>query len=106
MTQHTNQHSTPEAVPDKIIQAESDLFNALVHRDDVRCDLKHPIDASTIEVAEVADSKIAYPWNPGIPESTDFFNYLDDATLLNAFEDSEVEAQSSNFFNQLAIVAE
>ncbi|MBE9028266.1 hypothetical protein IQ266_00665 [filamentous cyanobacterium LEGE 11480] len=103
MTQHSNQYSNPESVPDNVVQAESDLFNAIVNRDDVRCEIKHPIDASTIEIAEIADSKIAYPWNPVLPESSNFFNYLDiDAdTPLNAFDDAEIEQQSSNFFNQL-----
>ncbi|NJN49681.1 MAG: hypothetical protein HC805_07850 [Alkalinema sp. RL_2_19] len=101
MTQHADQYSNPEAVPDQITQLESELFNAIVNREDVRCEIKHPIDASTIEIAATADSKIVYPWNPSLPESGEFFNCLAAAAPLNAFDEGEIDQQANAFFNQL-----
>jgi hypothetical protein len=89
-------------MPAKAIQADSDLFNAIVDRDAVRCAIKHPIDSSTISVSETAHSKIAYPWNPSLPESAAFFNHLvDSGSPLDAFTDAEIDQQAQGFFNQL-----
>jgi hypothetical protein len=89
-------------MPAKAIQADTDLFNAIVDRDAVRCAIKHPIDSSTISVVETAHSKIAYPWNPGLPESEAFFNNLvDHGSPLDAFSDAEIDQQAQGFFQQL-----
>lgn len=87
--------------PDKSIQAEADLFNAIIDGEGVRCELKQPIDASAIHVSEQSSSKIRYPWNPGQPESGDFFNYPLDDSPLHAFDASEVNQQAEHLFSQL-----
>jgi hypothetical protein len=101
MTQPANHTSTPKALATHIVQADTDLFNAIVDREAVRCNLKHPIDTSTIEVIETAHSKIAYPWNPSLPESADFFNHVATASPIDAFTDAEIDQQASSFFSQL-----
>lgn len=101
MTQPANHASNPNTVADHSVQADTDLFNAIVDRDAVRCQLKHPIDTSTIEVMETANSKIAYPWNPSLPESADFFNHVDAASPLDAFTDAEIDQRANRFFSQL-----
>ncbi len=100
MTQPANHTSNPQTWAANIVQADTDLFNAIVDREVVRCDLKHPIDTSTIEVMETASSKISYPWNPSLPESADFFNHLA-ASPLDAFTDTEIDQRASGFFSQL-----
>jgi hypothetical protein len=83
-------------------QVDTDLFNAIVDREAVRCAIKHPIDRSTISVSEIAQSKIAYPWNPGLPESEAFFsNLIDSGSPLDAFTDTEIDQQAQGFFSQL-----
>jgi hypothetical protein len=99
MTQSANSSSQPAA--DAARQTDSDLFNAIVNCDDVRCDLRYPIDRSTIEVRDSANSKIAYPWNPTLPESADFFNQIEQPELLDAFDSSELNQQASQFFGAL-----
>jgi hypothetical protein len=99
MTQSANSSSQPGA--DAARQTDSDLFNAIVNCDDVRCDLRYPIDRSTIEVRDSANSKIAYPWNPTLPESADFFNQIEQPELLDAFDSSELNQQASQFFGAL-----
>jgi hypothetical protein len=101
MTQPANHTSNPKAWAAHIVQADTDLFNAIVDQDAVRCHLKHPIDTSTIEVIETASSKIGYPWNPGLPESADFFNHVVAASPLDAFTDAEIAQRASGFFSQL-----
>jgi hypothetical protein len=101
MTQPANHTSNPKALATHIVQADTDLFNAIVDREAVRCHLKHPIDTSTIEVMETANSKIAYPWNPSLPESADFFNHVDAASPLDAFTDAEIDQRANSFFSQL-----
>jgi hypothetical protein len=101
MTQPTQPFSPPNAVTEPHLQADTDLFNAIVDRSAVRCRLKHPIDNSTIEVLETANSKIAYPWNPSLPESADFFNYLETGSPLDAFDAAEIDSQANRFFSQL-----
>jgi hypothetical protein len=101
MTQSAKPLSPPKAVTEPRLQADTDLFNAIVDREAVRCAIKHPIDSSTIEVLETANSKIAYPWNPGLPESADFFNHLATASPLDAFDANEIDSQADRFFSQL-----
>ncbi len=101
MTQPANHTSNPRTWAANIVQADTDLFNAIVDRDAVRCDLKHPIDTSTIEVMETASSKISYPWNPSLPESADFFNHVAATSPLDAFTDTEIDQRASGFFSQL-----
>jgi hypothetical protein len=100
MTQSANQSSHPVAQPTSL-EADRDLFNAIVDHAAVRCAIKHPIDTSTIEVRETAHSKIAYPWNPSQPESAEFFNHVAAVSPLDAFEDGEIDQQADRFFSQL-----
>jgi hypothetical protein len=100
MTQSANQSSHPVAKPTSL-EADRDLFNAIVDHAAVRCAIKHPIDTSTIEVRETAHSKIAYPWNPSQPESAEFFNHVDAVAPLDAFDDGEIDQQADRFFSQL-----
>jgi hypothetical protein len=81
--------------------AEADLFNALVDSEDVRWELRHPVDASVVEVRENPQSKIAYPWNPAAAESAAYLQQLEAAELLNCFEPSELDQQAHNFFTGL-----
>jgi hypothetical protein len=97
MTSQPSRNNVPNP-----LQADTDLFNAIVDREAVRCAIKHPIDRSTISVIETANSKIAYPWNPSLPESEAFFNNLvDSGEPLDAFTAAEIDQQAQGFFSQL-----
>lgn len=104
MTQSANssaQNGAPRPPANPSVQTDSDLFNAIVNCEDVRCDLRYPIDRSTIEVRDSANSKIAYPWNPTLPESADFFNQIELPELLDAFDVSELDHQAHQLFATL-----
>ncbi len=91
----------PDSTSDRVTQTEADLFSAIIRRDEVHCRIQQPIERSTVTIAETAHSKIAYPWDPSLPESTDFFNHLDAASPLNDLEAADIDQQASRFFDQL-----
>lgn len=78
---------------------EIELFNAIAKGDDVKWQLRNPIDASAVEILETPKSKINYPWNPS--ESEAFFQQADAENLLNSFDDSELDQQAAGFFSHL-----
>jgi hypothetical protein len=82
-------------------QAEIDLFNALVSPEDVRLELRNPVDTSAIAIKENPHSKIAYPWNPVAVESGEFFNQIEADSILQGFDDSEIAQKADEFFNGL-----
>ncbi len=106
MTTNSNpkqSHPIPSqfAEPQLAEPAEADLFNALADSDDVRWELRHPIDESIVEVMERPSSKISYPWNPANPNSEAYFQQLDADSLLNSFAPNELDRQAHDFFNGL-----
>ncbi|MBD1846362.1 hypothetical protein H6F89_23655 [Cyanobacteria bacterium FACHB-63] len=58
-------------------------------------------DAVEVEVAEIPDSAIAYPWNPADPEAESFFNTLEQNFSLDAFSDAEIADRADAFFSHL-----
>ncbi len=91
----------PESTFDRVTQTEADLFSAIIRRDEVHCRIQQPIERSTVTIGETAHSKIAYPWDPSLPESADFFNHLDAASPLNNLEAADIDQQANRFFDQL-----
>lgn len=84
-------------------QVEQELANALLQSDDVilRWQPTEPIDMADVEVIENPHGKIAYPWNPADPASEGFFSELEQGFSLDDWQDSEIEARSTDFFAHL-----
>jgi hypothetical protein len=81
--------------------AATELFNAIAKGDDVRWEIRHPLEDSVVSVGENTQAKISYPWNPAAPESDAFFPTTDSDSLLNSFDSSELDQQANRFFNHL-----
>ena len=58
-------------------------------------------DAVQVEIAEIPDSQISYPWNPADPESEPFFNTLEQKFSIDALSDAEIGDRADAFFSHL-----
>ncbi|MBD1855118.1 hypothetical protein H6G63_11090 [Leptolyngbya sp. FACHB-402] len=59
------------------------------------------VETVEVEIAEVSQSKIAYPWNPADAEAESFFNALDQKFSLDALPESELNDRADAFFSHL-----
>ncbi|MER3431860.1 MAG: hypothetical protein C4288_00125 [Leptolyngbya sp. ERB_1_1] len=58
-------------------------------------------DTVEVEVAEIPDNRISYPWNPADPKSESFFNTLEQKFSLDAISDAEMSDRADAFFSHL-----
>lgn len=81
------------------LQIQQALLDALLDSEAVTV---QPDDADTvIEVAEIPNSAIAYPWNPADPKSESFFNTLEQQFSIDSLSDDEISDRADAFFAHL-----
>ncbi|MEP0918388.1 hypothetical protein [Leptolyngbya sp. FACHB-17] len=92
-----------EASPSNSHELQQAFVDALLDSEAVTVRWNQPDNADTVEVevAEVPDSAIAYPWNPADPEAESFFNSLEQKFSLDALSDAEVADRADAFFSHL-----
>lgn len=85
------------------LQLRQALAAALLDSEAVTVRWNEPGNVETVEVeiAEVSQSKIAYPWNPADAEAESFFNALDQKFSLDALPESELNDRADAFFSHL-----
>jgi len=84
-------------------QIQQALADALLDSEAVTLRWNQPGNADTVEVevAEIPDSRISYPWNPADPKSESFFNTLEQKFSLDAISDTEMSDRADAFFSHL-----
>jgi aryl carrier-like protein len=84
-------------------QVEQDLANALLHSDEVilRWNPTESVETAEIEVVEMPQGKISYPWNPADPNADAFFTELEQGFSLDDWQEDEMVARSQSFFSHL-----
>lgn len=85
------------------LQLRQALAAALLDSEAVTVRWNEPGNVETVEVeiAEVSQSKIAYPWNPADAEAESFFNALDQKFSLDVLPESELNDRANAFFSHL-----
>ncbi len=85
------------------LQIQQALADALLDSEAVTVQWNQPDNADPVEVevAEIPDSAIAYPWNPADPESESFFNSLEQKFSIDALSDAEIGDRADAFFSHL-----
>lgn len=85
------------------LQLRQALAAALLDSEAVTVRWNEPGNVETVEVeiAEVSQSKIAYPWNPADAAAESFFNALDQKFSLDALPESELNDRADAFFSHL-----
>ena len=84
-------------------QIQQALVDALLDSEAVTVRWNQPDNADTVEVevAEIPDNTISYPWNPAAPESESFFNTLEQKFSIDAISDDEMGDRADAFFSHL-----
>jgi hypothetical protein len=84
-------------------EIEQALVNGLLRSDavDVRWNRDAEIQESDIEVFEIPNSKIEYPWNPADPNAEAFFNELEQHPVFGELSDADFADRSESFFSHL-----
>lgn len=85
------------------LQIQQALAEALLNSEAVTVRWNQPdnADAVEVEVAEIPDSTISYPWNPSDPKSESFFNTLEQKFAIDAISDDEISDRADAFFSHL-----
>ena len=85
------------------LQAQQALVEALLDSEAVTVQWNQPDNADTVqvEIAEIPDSQISYPWNPADPESEPFFNALEQKFSIEALSEAELNDRANAFFAHL-----
>ncbi|MBW4440997.1 MAG: hypothetical protein KME10_07155 [Plectolyngbya sp. WJT66-NPBG17] len=85
------------------LQIQQAFADALLDSEAVTVQWNQPDNADpvTVEVAEIPDSAIAYPWNPADPESESFFNRIEQKFSIDALSESEIGDRADAFFSHL-----
>ncbi|MGG6269807.1 hypothetical protein ACQ4M3_30410 [Leptolyngbya sp. AN03gr2] len=89
-----------EASSSNSLETQQALLNALLDSEAVTV---QPDNADTVkvEVKEIPDSAISYPWNPADPESDSFFNSLEQKFPIDTLSDAEISDRADAFFAHL-----
>jgi len=85
------------------VEQELDLWDALLHADGVRF-CWNPGEDLTEAMSTVDDdpeAKISYPWNPMALEAEHFLTNLEQPSIFDGLETSEITGRANTFFNQL-----
>ncbi len=86
----------------RVENAELELWAALVATEGVKCQwqAEDSLDDITIQVKESPADRIAYPWNPAVPETDEFFTESTTATIFDGIDDAEISQRSQALFAQ------
>lgn len=82
---------------------DRDFWEALVKAEGVNCTWQadeEPVEAS-LTVEANPDARIAYPWNPMMPESEAFFMNPATPTIFDGWQTTEVVERANAFFNHM-----
>ncbi len=84
-------------------QGDRELLNALFHAEGVRYTgaADQPFTEDAVQVEDLPDAKISYPWNPCDPESEGFFAGSEQVSFLDGLQESEIATRAHGFFAQI-----
>jgi hypothetical protein len=85
------------------LQIQQALAAALLDSEAVTVRWNEPdnTEAVEVEVAEIPQNKISYPWNPADSGSESFFNSLDQKFSLDTLSESDLSDRAEAFFSHL-----
>lgn len=85
------------------LQMQQALLDALLDSEAVTVQWNQPDNADPVEVevAEIPDNTIAYPWNPADPDAESFFNTLEQQFSIDTLSDAEISDRADAFFSHL-----
>jgi len=82
------------------VTVEQDFFAALLHSEGVHLTqtVSEASDEVVVTVAEDPNAKIAYPWNPLMPEAEAYFIEGDLPSIFEGWQEEEIVSRSRSFF--------
>lgn len=89
-----------EAGSSNSLEMQQALLDALLESEAVSVQSDNA-DAVKVDVADIPDSAIAYPWNPADRESESFFNTLEQKFSIDSLSDDEISDRADAFFAHL-----
>jgi hypothetical protein len=93
----------PENMANAEVDVENDLWSALLQADGVRI-VSQPGETLTedgIQVEDLPDARIRYPWNPLTSEAEAFFAEQATPGIFEGWQEEEISHRAEGFFGQM-----